>query len=152
MSNTLEYRGYLGSVEFSADDRCLCGKVEFIDALILFDGTSVAELEQAFHSAVDAYLQSCVGRQVEPDQPFKGSFNVRIGAGLHKQAAYEAKRQGITLNEFVARSIQGALPSEPHVATTRTQQAAARRLAKLGGSSPNAEPIRRRRSITTARA
>jgi predicted HicB family RNase H-like nuclease len=109
MSNVLEHRGYLGSVEFSAEDQCLCGKVEFIDDLILFDGTTVADVERAFRDAVDAYLQSCASRGVEPNQPFKGSFNVRIGGDLHKQAAYEAKRRGVALNEFVIQAIRHAL-------------------------------------------
>ena len=113
MSNTLEYRGYLGSVEFSVEDQCLCGKVEFIDDLILFDGASVAEIKQAFRDAIDAYLKSCSERGAEPNQPFKGSFNVRIGGDLHRRAAYEAKRQGIALNEFVTVAIQKALPGQP---------------------------------------
>lgn len=109
MSNVLEYRGYLGSVEFSVEDECLCGKVEFIDDLIMFDGTSVSEVEQAFRNAVDAYLVSCAERNVTPDQPFKGSFNVRIGGDLHRQAAYEAKRRGVALNEFVLQAIKSEL-------------------------------------------
>ncbi|CAM5205895.1 hypothetical protein CDEF62S_00168 [Castellaniella defragrans] len=109
MSNVLKYKGYLGSVELSAEDQCLCGKVEFIDDLILFDGRSVAEVEQAFRDAVDAYLVSCRDRGVAPDHPFKGSFNVRVGRDLHRQAAYEAKRSGIALNEFVVQAIKNQL-------------------------------------------
>jgi len=109
MNNVLEYKGYLGSVEFSAEDQCLCGKVEFINDLILFDGLSVGEVQQSFRDAVDQYLESCAARGVQPDQPFKGSFNVRVGGDLHRRAAQEARRRGVALNELVIRALRREL-------------------------------------------
>ncbi|WP_345796604.1 toxin-antitoxin system HicB family antitoxin [Castellaniella sp. MT123] len=47
------------------------------------------------------HLQSCTELGVTPDQPFKGSFNVRVGGDLHQQAAYEARRRSTALNELV---------------------------------------------------
>ncbi|WP_066458693.1 type II toxin-antitoxin system HicB family antitoxin [Castellaniella caeni] len=111
MSNALEYKGYLGAVEFSVEDQCLCGKVEFINDLVLFDGQSVTEVRQAFEIAVDHYLRSCQQRGVLPDQPFKGSFNVRVGGDLHQKAAYEARRRGVALNEFVIQALKNELRS-----------------------------------------
>lgn len=112
MSNVLEYKGYLGSVEFSVEDRCLCGKVEFINDLVLFDGASVDEIQQAFHDAVDHYLRACAQRQVQPDQPFKGSFNVRVGSELHQKAAYEARRRGVALNELIIQALKNELHAD----------------------------------------
>lgn len=109
MSNVLEYKGYLGSVEFSVEDECLFGKIEFINDLILFDGKSVSEIEKAFRDAVDSYLAFCQAQSTEPNQPFKGSFNVRIGERLHRQASFEAKKRGIALNEFVTLAIKSEL-------------------------------------------
>jgi predicted HicB family RNase H-like nuclease len=109
MSNILEYKGYLGSVEFSVEDQCLVGKVEFINDLILFDGSSVAGIQQAFQDAVDGYLESCQARETAPDQPFKGSFNVRVGGDLHRQAVYEARRRGVALNELVIQALKNEL-------------------------------------------
>lgn len=111
MSNVLEYKGYIGSVEFSVEDQCLCGKVEFINDLILFDGVSVDEIQQAFQDAVDCYLESCTVRHVSPDQPFKGSFNVRVGGDLHRKAAYEARRRGVALNELLIQALRHELHS-----------------------------------------
>lgn len=109
MSKTLEYHGYTGSVEFSAEDDCLFGKIEFVDDLIMFDGTSVAEIKRAFHAAVDSYLNLCKSQGKEPNPSFKGSFNVRIDRDLHRRAAIAAKQKGITLNEFVKESISEKL-------------------------------------------
>lgn len=41
----LEYKGYKGSVEYSKEDNCLCGKVQGMGnkALILYEGTTIDE-------------------------------------------------------------------------------------------------------------
>ncbi len=53
--NTISYKGYLGTVNFSEKDECFYGKIEGIDGLVNFEGESVHELTEAFHEAVDDY-------------------------------------------------------------------------------------------------
>lgn len=115
MSGTMEYKGYLASLGYSAEDKCFFGKVEFINDLILFDGTSVEELEREFHAAVDSYLEFCKKKGKDPDQPFKGTFNVRVGEQLHRRASLEARRTGLTLNELVKQAIEARLNRDPVV-------------------------------------
>ena len=31
MTNTIEYNGYIGSIEYSPEDKCFFGKLEMID-------------------------------------------------------------------------------------------------------------------------
>lgn len=57
--NTLQYKGFLGSVEFSEADGVFFGKIEGINALVNFEGESVKELTDAFHEAVEDYLIFC---------------------------------------------------------------------------------------------
>ena len=52
----LKYKGFIGSVHFSANDRVFFGKIEGINDLVTFEGTTVEELEKAFQSMVDAHL------------------------------------------------------------------------------------------------
>ena len=105
----MNYKGYHGSIDASVEDACLFGKIEFINALVNYEGASVTEIEQAFHGAVDDYLQTCGKLNLEPEKSYKGSFNVRIGVELHKSAMICAKNQDINLNEFVKRSIEQAV-------------------------------------------
>ena len=51
MSSMLKYRGYYGSIEVSTEDNCLFGKLQFIRALVNYEGETVAELEKAFQEA-----------------------------------------------------------------------------------------------------
>lgn len=59
MSTTMEYKGYIGSIEFSETDGVYFGKVQGIRSLVSYEGASARELIEAFHSAVDDYLALC---------------------------------------------------------------------------------------------
>lgn len=55
---TMEYKGYIGSIEFSEEDGVFFGKVQGVRSLISYEGTSVEQLTKDFHSAVDDYLDT----------------------------------------------------------------------------------------------
>lgn len=109
MNNIIEYKGYIGSVEFSEADNLLFGKVQGIRSLISYEGTTVAELIKDFHTAVDDYLTACTSDGVKPEVAYKGSFNVRIGSELHKKAAAYAIAHEQTLNNFIAEAVRDKL-------------------------------------------
>ena len=56
MNNTMEYKGYVGSVEFSEEDIIFYGKVMGIRSLISYEGENARELVEDFHEAVDDYI------------------------------------------------------------------------------------------------
>lgn len=109
MNNTMEYKGYIGSVEFSEEDALFYGKVMGIRALISYEGESARDLVADFHSAVDDYLELCAADGIEPETAYKGSFNVRISPELHRQAAITAMAGRMSLNRFVEASIERAV-------------------------------------------
>ena len=109
MKNTMEYKGYTGSVEFSESDGCFCGQVLFIRDLIMYEGQNAKELLQDFHEAVDHYIDTCKSEGLEPDKPYKGSFNVRISPDLHGRAAIYAVNHEMSLNSFVEKAIEEKL-------------------------------------------
>ena len=87
MNNTVMYKGYVGSVDFSAEDQLLFGKVQGIRSSISYEGKSVRELIEDFRGAVDDYLEMCKDEGTEPEIPYKGSLNIRLGRDLHRDAA-----------------------------------------------------------------
>ena len=109
MNNTMEYKGYIGSVEFSEADGVFYGKVQGIRSLISYEGQSAGELLADFHGAVDDYLASCKADGTEPETAYKGSFNVRIGPELHRQAAIYAIAHNQTLNSLVETAVREKL-------------------------------------------
>ena len=53
----LNYKGYIGSIEFSNEDDCLFGKVQGLKGtLISYEGLTVEELRKDFEGAVDDYI------------------------------------------------------------------------------------------------
>ena len=112
MSNTMEYRNYIGSVEFSEADGVFFGKVMGIRALISYEGTTAKELIEDFHGAVDDYLAHCEETGTEPERAYKGSFNVRVSPELHRQAVIYASAHQMTLNSFVENAMRATLASQ----------------------------------------
>jgi predicted HicB family RNase H-like nuclease len=109
MSTTMEYKNYLGSVEFSEADGVFYGKVLGIRALVSYEGTNARELVEDFHGAVDDYLALCRETGMEPERAYKGSFNVRVSPELHRQAVIYAAEHRITLNKFIERAMENTL-------------------------------------------
>ncbi|MBO5227794.1 MAG: type II toxin-antitoxin system HicB family antitoxin [Lachnospiraceae bacterium] len=109
MNNTMEYKGYVGSVEFSEKDGVFYGKVMGVRALISYEGTNAKELIEDFHGAVEDYLALCEAEGKVPEKAYKGSFNVRISPELHKQAVIFATSQQMSLNSFVEYALRSSL-------------------------------------------
>ena len=105
MKNYLEHKGYIGTVEFSAEDKIFFGKIQGINDLVTFEGTSVDELEQSFQEGVVVYLETCQALNKAPEKVFKGSFNVRVSQELHQKTALLASKKGLNLNDVVKEAL-----------------------------------------------
>lgn len=106
MKNTIRYKNFLGTVEYSSEDNRLFGKIIGIEDMVVFDGSSVAEIQQNFENAVEEYLEYCKRYNRAPVRTYKGSFNVRIAPELHRSAALYAKSKGQSLNSLVEEAIR----------------------------------------------
>lgn len=105
MKNYLEYKGYIGTVEFSAEDKNFFGKIQGINDLVTFEGTSVDELQKSFQESVLDYLETCATLNKAPEKVFKGSFNVRVSQELHQKTALLASKKGLNLNDVVKEAL-----------------------------------------------
>jgi len=104
--NYIEYKGYLGTVEFSSEDLVFHGKIHGINDLVTFEATNVDDLVRAFHEAVDDYLDICERANKIPERAYSGQFNIRIDSSIHKQLSLHAAREGITLNQCVSNALE----------------------------------------------
>ncbi len=59
MKDVMRYQNYYGSAHYRDDDRVYYGKVEFIRALVSYEGRDVESRRRAFEEAVGNYLQTC---------------------------------------------------------------------------------------------
>ena len=109
-SNTMKYLGYTAAIQFDDDDGLFYGDVVDLRDTITFSGSSVEELENAFHIAVDDYIEFCESRGEEPEKPFSGRFVLRIDPALHRSASIAALAQQVSLNTFITRAIERDIP------------------------------------------
>lgn len=109
MNNTIEYKGYLGSVEFSEEDGLFYGKVMGIGSLISYEGETAKELLEDFHGAVDDYLEACAADGRQPEVAYKGSFNVRISPELHKRLVVYATAHQMSLNSYIEETLKNSV-------------------------------------------
>ena len=99
----MEYRGYLATVEYDDSVGLLHGEV--INAapypIVTFEGSSVEELKREFRISIDDYLAWCKEDGVEPQRPFSGKLNLRLGTDLHRRVAVCAARSGVSINSWI---------------------------------------------------
>lgn len=109
MKDLMKYKDYYGSVHFDDEDLLFYGKIEFIRALISYEATDAKGLKRAFEEAVNDYLQMCYVNKIEPEIPFKGSLNVRLGPELHRKVAILAEQNHVSINKFITTKLNQAI-------------------------------------------
>jgi len=108
-NNLLSYKGFYGSVNFSAADDVFYGKVEGVQDLVSFEGATVKELRQEFQKAVEDYISFCKKNGNPIQKSLMGSFNIRIKPDIHQRAALVALQKNISLNQLVQQAIEREL-------------------------------------------
>ncbi len=110
--NTLTHKNFVGTFNYIEEDDILHGKIEGIPDLVTFEGESIKEIKESFVEAVEDYIALCEETGKEPYKSFKGVFNVRVPAVLHRKASLAAVRQNMNLNQFIQKAIEDELKNE----------------------------------------
>lgn len=98
----LKYKDYEGHAEYDDEAGLFHGEVLDLKDVITFQGKSVEELELAFRDSIDDYLEFCRECGEEPDRPFSGRLMLRLPPHLHREVYISAKREGKSLNQWIA--------------------------------------------------
>ncbi len=124
----MEYKGYVGKVEFDDEAKILHGEVLGIRDVVTFEGESVSDIEGAFHESVDDYLDFCRERGEDPDKPCSGKFVVRVSPELHRRLSMRASAERKSLNAVVENCLTR------HLSKGTDEKKAARQAPKFRGS------------------
>ena len=100
----MEYKGYIGMVEYDDQAKLFHGDVINIKTVITFQGKSVDEIEQAFCDSIDDYLAWCAEDGVAPETPYSGKFNLNLSPSLHREVAVMAKKLKLSVDSFVEKA------------------------------------------------
>lgn len=132
----MEYKGYIGKVEFDDEAEIFHGEIINTRDVITFQGKSVAELTKAFRESIDDYLAFCKQREETPDKPFSGQFVTRIPPELHRQVNVAAVLAGKSLNAFVTEQLQVAVQKIGVIKAAGKKVASKAKKAKAAKASP----------------
>ncbi|MCY4086399.1 MAG: type II toxin-antitoxin system HicB family antitoxin [Actinomycetia bacterium] len=99
----MEYKGYVAAVEYDNSVELLHGEV--VNAgpypVVTFEAADVEGLKREFRASIDDYLAWCEEEGVEPQRPFSGKLNLRLGAELHRRVAASAAQQKVSINTWI---------------------------------------------------
>lgn len=110
--NLMEYKGYVGKIEYDPETRLFYGEVINLRDVITFYGASVEELERDLADSVEDYLEFCKERGEKPEKPFSGRFVVRIDPELHRKLYIVAKEEDVSINQLVTSYLEKCLEYE----------------------------------------
>jgi predicted HicB family RNase H-like nuclease len=105
---TLEYKGYLGSIEYSKEDNCFFGEVLGLnkEVCITYEGLTGDELYNDFTAGIEHYLEDC---QREGIKPYNGFLTIRMPAEIQSRAAIYAESHKTSIDAFVCDAIERRL-------------------------------------------
>lgn len=101
----MEYKSYIGHVEYDDEALIFHGEVINTRDVITFQGASVDELRREFKKSVDAYLGFCAKHGKDPDKPFSGKLVVRMKPELHRAIAIAARHEKKSLNALITEKL-----------------------------------------------
>jgi predicted HicB family RNase H-like nuclease len=111
--NTLEYKGYIGVIEYDDEAGIFHGEIINLRDVITFQGECVADLRAALRDSVEDYLEFCVERGEEPEKPFSGNLPLRINPELHRKIYITAKSEGVSLNRWISEALEKQVAKMP---------------------------------------
>ncbi|MCC8115714.1 MAG: type II toxin-antitoxin system HicB family antitoxin [Planctomycetes bacterium] len=132
--NSIEYKGYIGTVEYSAEDECFIGRIHGIRDSVTFEGESVSALREDFRNAVDSYLQTCEEIGKPPQKQFSGKVLLRLPADLHYELSVHAESTGESVNSLLVEAV-ATLCKKQRREAARRQDAAKRSVRRKAGTA-----------------
>jgi len=105
----MEYKGYTATVEVNLDAGILYGYVLGLQGGIDFQAENIADVRREFEASVEDYLAWCREEEREPEQPFVGKIALRIEPKLHREAALQAAREGVRLEDWLQSAVREQL-------------------------------------------
>ena len=78
----------------------IAGRIAGIRDGVGFHAETVDGLREAFHEAVEDYIETCAKVGKEPEKAFSGQVMFRISPEVHRKAALAAELSGKSLNQW----------------------------------------------------
>lgn len=108
MTNTMTYKGYAARIEYDDADGVFTGRIAGIRDGVGFHADTVEGLRDAFHEAVEDYVETCARIGKEPQKTYSGQVMFRVSPEVHRKAAMAAELSGKSLNQWAEEVLDRA--------------------------------------------
>ncbi len=108
MATSIKFNDYVASIEYDADIKMFFGKIVNLSSPVTFYGASVEELQRELENSIQAYLEVCRERGIEPEKPYSGRINIRMTPEQHRRFAQQAAMKGTSLNAWALETMTQA--------------------------------------------
>lgn len=104
--NTITYKRYVGTVEYSHDDGILWGNVLGIDDIIDYEGESISELKRDFENAINHYLEFCRKTGRKPSKPRQGKITLTLPLEIEAGLEQVIEETGKSANALILDAVK----------------------------------------------
>jgi len=108
MTNTMTYKNYAARIEYDDEDGLFVGRIAGIGDRVGFHADTVEGLRDAFHDAVEDYIEVCAKVGKEPQKTYSGQVMFRVNPDVHRKAAMAAELSGKSLNQWAEEVLDRA--------------------------------------------
>ena len=106
--NMMKYKSYVARIEYDEEDRIFVGHLAGIKDIVGFHGTTVTELENAFHESVDNYIAISEETGRIAQKPYSGKLMLRVSSDIHAAVATAAQVHGKSINQWASEVLSQA--------------------------------------------
>ena len=106
--NEMTYQNYSARVEFDPVDRIFVGHIVGIRDIVGFHGSTVEELEQAFHDTVHHYVEVSEKLGQDAQRPHSSRLTLRIPTDVHLAVATAAALNRMSINQWATDVLRQA--------------------------------------------
>ncbi|MDA3912249.1 MAG: type II toxin-antitoxin system HicB family antitoxin [Bacteroidales bacterium] len=104
----MKYKSYVARIEYDEEDRIFVGHLAGIKDIVGFHGTTVTELENAFHESVDNYIAISEETGRIAQKPYSGKLMLRVSSDIHAAVATAAQVHGKSINQWASEVLARA--------------------------------------------
>lgn len=108
MATIMHHGQYIAAIEYDPDIDLFFGSVINLSSPITFYGKSTEDLKREFEKSIQTYQDVCKERNLQPEKPFSGRFNIRMTPDQHRRYTYRAAAEGKSLNSWAVEALEQA--------------------------------------------
>lgn len=108
MKNVMKIGGQQAVITYDPDIEMFRGEFIGLNGGADFYACDIAGLHREGEHSLNAFMNECAKRDIEPHKHFSGRFVLRVAPEIHQAATVAAAANGESLNQWVTAVIQEA--------------------------------------------